>query len=57
MQKGTLFEQVKENMLGQVSKILKLNMGREPIKSQAEFLRNQKVISGNQGLQKKHGGR
>lgn len=28
-------------------------MGREPIKSQAEFLRNRKVISGNQGLKKK----
>lgn len=27
-------------------------MGREPIKSQAKFLRNRKVISGNQGLLK-----
>lgn len=50
MQKGTIFEQVKENMLGQVSNILQLNMGREPIKSHAEFLRNRKVISGDQRL-------
>ena len=47
MQKGTLFVQVKENMLRQVSSIFYLNVGREPIKSHAEFLRNRKVISGN----------
>ena len=50
MQKETLFQRVKENMPRQVLSILKLNVGREPIKSHAEFLRNLKVISGNQRL-------
>ena len=31
------------------SNVLELNMHREPIKSQAEFLRNKNVISGGSG--------
>ena len=50
MQKETLFEQVKPGKYAGEGISNILNMGRQPIKSHAEFLRNRKVISGNQRL-------